>query len=89
VSFQIPFSSPVIMAHHSTLYLQRLRNCKTKRKHKGSLIVEVVVVVVMIVMIIIGRGAVRGTISFTINRGCKEFTALKNPLVLLVKVGCY
>jgi len=52
-------------------------------------LIVVVVVVVMIVMIIIGRGAVRGTVSFTINRGCREFTALKNPLVLLVKVGCY
>jgi hypothetical protein len=52
-------------------------------------LIVVVVVVMMIVMIIIGRGAVRGTVSFTINRGCREFTALKNPLVLLVKVGCY
>lgn len=49
----------------------------------------VVVVVVMIVMIIIGRGAVRGTICFTVNGGYKEFTALKYPLFLLVRVGCY
>jgi hypothetical protein len=49
----------------------------------------VVVVVVMIVMMIIGRGAVRGSICFTIKCGYKEFTALKYPLVPLVKVGCY
>jgi hypothetical protein len=40
-------------------------------------LIVVVVVMMMIVMVIIGRGAVRGTVCFTINGGYKEFAALK------------
>lgn len=47
------------------------------------------ILMVVLVMIIIGRGAVTVTIYFTINGGYKEFTTLKYPLALLVKVGCY